>query len=405
MARNLFYVAALALCVSACSASKSTVKPMNLSEEEASELEARCDDEDASACMKMGKAYARRDGLKARKRAREFYDAACKLGSRTGCLLREVANPVTKEMLGELDDKLIQYQKYCLGGEDDYCGYLAYYIYDSDASANETLVMRRAMAVSCVKDNYEDCYYLARALDRGYGDLERDPHAAFLISEWSCQTSSDPSSCHFVGLSYEIGEAVERDLGRACEFYVQSCDDGYYHGCGNASIVFDKGECTPRDEPDYEKALEYAQEGCREDKGNGCDMVGQLYQRGSGVLKSYQTALEYYHRGCELEDGDACVKAGELLDERDVEMLEEIQSETGISAPEYYRKAEKYMQQDCEKALLGTACDSLADLYEAHEMNRRSRYSVKLLRKRACRLDIRFCDEAEASPDEVEGTL
>jgi TPR repeat protein len=392
----------LSVFAAGCKSTGSRVEPVDMTETEEANLVSACkDDKDAAACMKMGKAYARRDGIEARRAAREYYDAACTLGSRTGCLLREVANPVTSKMLSKLEDKVVQYQKYCLGGENDYCRYLAYYIYDSDAGADATLVMRRAMAVNCVKGYPRDCYWLAKALDRGYGGHERDPEAAFLISDWSCRKNAEPMSCHLVALAYDSGEVVLEDDARACELYIQSCDDGFFHGCGNAALSLENGYCEGGKQ--YDRSLEYAEKGCEEELGNGCRYKGVLYEHGLGVDESFEQALAFYHEGCEYDYGKACLDAGELLASKTVQRLYGEKSSTGMSVRDYFERAEKLLRDSCEKSLLGTACWTLAEFYEEHDVKRRSRYSVELLRRRACHLDIRMCDGGPE--DELDDTL
>jgi TPR repeat protein len=396
----LIALAALGLVACSSSTTKSSSKSSKLTKSERDSLRERCNADDAKACKRLGKMWSRKDGLDARAKAREYYAKACALGHRTSCLLREVANPVEPQMVEKLGDHvaeadLAQYQRYCLGGEEDYCNALAYYLWEEDAEENDIWVLRRSLAVACVKGMNDFCSTLSTTLDRGFGGFERDPNAAYWIADYACDKREHGPSCHYKGVAYQAGEGVEADEEKSSFFVMKACELDFQYACGDAANVLRTGQGNWT--KDLERGLDLARSSCRDDVGNGCRSLGYYYLSGEGVNKSIRRGLNHLKKGCELEEARACVEAGRVIEETNVEPT--------ARAFELYRKGEKILREECERRRNGLSCGWLAHLYATSNLENESRYTLELLRERACRLDARVCGMKEVEEDRYEGTL
>ena len=344
--------------------------------------------------------WSRRDGLDAREKARSYYAKACELGNRASCLLREVANPVTPEMVDALGDHiedadLPQYQRYCLGGENDYCDALTYYLWEEDAEEDDIWVLRRSLAVASVKGQNDLCGLLSTTLDRGFGGFDRDPNAAFWIADYACEKRDHGMSCHNQGVAYQQGEAVERDEAKSSALIMKACDLEFMYSCGDTATILRTGQGNVQ--RDVERGLELARQSCRDDVGNGCRTLGYYFLSGEGVSKSLRRALKQLQKGCDLEEPRSCVEAGRVIEETSIEPT--------ARAYEWYRKGEELLRHECEKLRKGSSCAWLAHLYANTNLENESRYSQELLRQRGCDLDPRYCDTEGVEKDRYEGTL
>lgn len=101
-------------------------------------------------------------------------------------------------------------------------------------------------------------------------------------------------SCLMLGVRYERGENVNRDIDKAFEFYEQSCKLGSSHGCyAKALVLFHE-----RDNPI--QALSFLEHGCDQQKhGPSCVVLGDIARDGEVYAVDEREALHRYGQACE----------------------------------------------------------------------------------------------------------
>ena len=70
-----------------------------------------------------------------------------------------------------------------------------------------------------------------------YNNKEYDK--AFESFKKACD-GGDMRGCHNLGVMYEKGNGVEKDLGKAVQLFKKACDGGDLDGCRNLAIMYEK---------------------------------------------------------------------------------------------------------------------------------------------------------------------
>ncbi|EMG88016.1 beta-lactamase HcpA domain protein [Helicobacter pylori GAM112Ai] len=95
----------------------------------------------------------------------------------------------------------------------------------------------------------------------------------------------------------------KQDFTQAKKYFEKACDlkDGV--GCFNLGVLYDNGHGVGKD---LKKAAQLYFKACELNDGSGCFNAGNIYRRGDGVAKNFKEALARYSKACELNDGDGC---------------------------------------------------------------------------------------------------
>ncbi len=131
--------------------------------------------------------------------------------------------------------------------------------------------------------------YLGVCYERGYG-VEKDmPKAAKLYTKSANQNHPLGQAC--LGVCYEYGYGVEKDIVKAIELYTKSANQN--HPLGRAYL----GECYERGhgvEKDMMKAIELYTKSANQNHPIGQLYLGSCYKYGYGVEKDMMKAIELY---------------------------------------------------------------------------------------------------------------
>lgn len=119
----------------------------------------------------------------------------------------------------------------------------------------------------------------------------------------------DPMECSWLGLSYERGEGVAKDLAEALRLHTKACaaKDGF--GCNNAAEVMEKlGNGTPA------QVLQLYMQGCDLDDVRACAAASTRHGRGIGTKVDRAKAATLRSKACGLDyfkslDTGFCPKA------------------------------------------------------------------------------------------------
>eukprot|EP01080_Neovahlkampfia_damariscottae_P002761 gene2761-4169_t len=122
-----------------------------------------------------------------------------------------------------------------------------------------------------------------------------------------------------LGLLYEVGEKVERDINKALEYYSKALEEKCYVACDSIAYIYSEG--VPGVEKDLKKAVEYAQIGAQHRNPGSYYFLGRSFQFGFGCQVNLLTAYKYYRLSADLGNKIGCYQVGAFLEE-------------GISQPE-----------------------------------------------------------------------
>jgi TPR repeat protein len=123
----------------------------------------------------------------------------------------------------------------------------------------------------------------AGCLNLGLAFAARDDqvHAAALY-ERSC-SGGWAAGCHQLAVSYQQGEGVAKDVGRALALFNQACDGDFLDGCTTAAEIYATGQLVPRDIAAaaalYGKAIKALDLGCQAGADHDCNERERLKNR------------------------------------------------------------------------------------------------------------------------------
>ncbi len=113
------------------------------------------------------------------------------------------------------------------------------------------------------------------------------------------------SACYDLGVLYEQGEVVGRDIERAFELYETAClaEDPDEVACNNLAVMYQQGEAV---EQDTERAAELYRRACEQGSMLGCRNLAKRYVDGRGVEKNPVRAGALLEKACQLGHAEAC---------------------------------------------------------------------------------------------------
>ena len=148
----------------------------------------------------------------------------------------------------------------------------------------------------------------ATAFDRAKKKKTVDDRSFSMFMESA--EAGHPFSCFTVGSCYERGESVDKDLGKAYEWYRKAATGGDVNAWLALGRMFDTGTYVDRD-PD--QAVMWLSRAA--DKGHPIAMIGmgKKCARGESVDKDPAKALDYFKKAYELDQGIGAYVLGEAI--------------------------------------------------------------------------------------------
>src|SRR5580704_17322415 len=71
-------------------------------------------------------------------------------------------------------------------------------------------------------------------------------HKAYTLHDTAC-SGGDYSQCVSLGIDYETGRGVDKDVSKAAPLYDSGCTHGVMTGCANLGQLLDRGAGVPKD--------------------------------------------------------------------------------------------------------------------------------------------------------------
>ncbi len=125
---------------------------------------------------------------------------------------------------------------------------------------------------------------------------------------------NDPNAQFNLGLSYEAGLGVEKDIKRAIYWYEKSAAQGHIIACHNLGVIFQFGSDDERAFINYEKAIEYYTKAAETDFPPSQCNLGFMYLVGLGVEMDAAKAVSLFIPAAEQNIPQALFHLGWCLD-------------------------------------------------------------------------------------------
>jgi TPR repeat protein len=116
--------------------------------------------------------------------------------------------------------------------------------------------------------------------------------------EQSCQ-DGDAVSCHLLGMIYEQGEGLARDVEAASQYYDSGCAGGFSFSCYRLGVL----KATEQDPPYNREVLELLVASCAEWIAEGCFVAAESFL----LMNEDKKAENLMLRACELGHPRACL--------------------------------------------------------------------------------------------------
>ena len=117
----------------------------------------------------------------------------------------------------------------------------------------------------------------------------------------------NPEAQYYLGLFYEIGKDVEKDMAEAAKWYRKAADQNDLDAQYKLGLCYDKGEGVPHDGKEAVKWYTKAAEGgIIEAQIN----LGICYETGNGIVKNITEAVKWYRMAADRKNPEAQYKLG-----------------------------------------------------------------------------------------------
>ncbi len=122
-------------------------------------------------------------------------------------------------------------------------------------------------------------------------------------------------SLNNLGICYEFGYGVSKDLDQAFTLYNEAADKGYQEAMLNlAYMYFQNGKETKNDQKFKEAARWFRTLSLNDPtRPEPYFYLGQLHEFGNGVTRDLKSAFQYYRKGAKLDHVESLVKCGDFL--------------------------------------------------------------------------------------------
>lgn len=152
----------------------------------------------------------------------------------------------------------------------------------------------------------------------------------------------DAEEQYFLGLSYQGGDVVPKDMTKAVKWYTKAAERGYANAQNKLGGCYERGLGVPKD---LKKAVEWYSKAAAQKNGDGLFYLGNCYANGIGVQEDEKKAVELFTKSAEQGSTNGqlalgiCYEYGELIP-KDMN-----------KAVELYKKAAEHGDEDAQARL------------------------------------------------------
>lgn len=289
------FLSAVNLAFIACAASaKAQITPENISS-----FEQKCESGDAKACYDLGAFYSGASSVTIdAKKAVSYYKKACELNDALSCADLGASIAMLqdeKDALSHLNLEGETMEKYLLKSCD--LGYGAACEFMSDLIKQEAKnEADKALKEGILKGNAANFDDISKKLKQ----VKALDEKAFQIYTKGCE-KKDGESCYNLAKWY-----AKNGDEKAKEYLSKSCDLKFAQACVDEAARY-------QNEQNYAKMINYYELACRYGMGAACGLMGDLYDtENKFAQKDAEKAEKFYKKACDLDEiqGFGCVSLG-----------------------------------------------------------------------------------------------
>jgi len=134
---------------------------------------------------------------------------------------------------------------------------------------------------------------------------------AALGAWWFLRAPSNPAALVELGLKYEKGEGVSKDLAKAADFYRQAAEKGDAAGEFHLGTMYRDGDGVTKDPA---QAAQWFTKSAQQNYADAENEVGMMYQHGLGEPQDDSQALSWYRKAAEQGNAAAEYNLGWMYD-------------------------------------------------------------------------------------------
>lgn len=164
------------------------------------------------------------------------------------------------------------------------------------------LLTGQAFAADC--DSADDCFAQADAKL-----MAGDYAAALPLAKSGCE-QGNADACAVVGVQYQLGRGVERNMETSATYLEKSCELGSADGCAVLASAYTNGQQGFKQ--DFAKAKRMAEQGCAQDNAISCMLLGSLQINGWGTAKDATAGAANLDKACELDGQNVCPRVEQV---------------------------------------------------------------------------------------------
>lgn len=336
------------------------------------------------ACVKLGTMYELGKGVsRDYEKANKFYGDACAKKNGDGCFNSARMFATGLGGKGSAPIAFAMYSTLCSAGDVRGCYGMAT-LYQRGLGINLDLdTATNLYEKACGAQYAKACSALGKLLLHN-PDI-KDPVEGVKFVKEGCDLG-DAEGCVELGVVYydgipgEVGAAVDKNIGRAKEIFIDTCDKKLGLGCYKLGVMYDAGEGF---NADPKKALELYRKGCDYLDGASCGMIGHRYLKGGGgVMKSSTEAVRHFELGCEHGDNRSCREMADFYYEGTL-----VEKNLGTALAMY--------KQSCDLSS-AKACFRGGKIILDGELGQPNFYDALKMLEKGCKLGLKeACDASE----------
>jgi len=267
--------------------------------------------------------------------------------------------PIPQQAPDEAD--AARWEGECERGDPLGCRALGRWYSDPDHRGDSAGFYRRAaelLARRCESGRADDCQQLAHVYQEapkevadGNQSVYRALGKAASFHREACARGG-VYDCYLLGMMYEDGTGVRKDIHKAVDLLRRACDGGSVEACSHAGHRYYQGHKLPRD---HAKAISYLKKACEAGDVSDCFATGEAYRFGDSAVRDPAKAVDWYRRTCEAKEVGGCYRLGVMI-------------ALGEGVPQDAIRAQELLQGACdggvEGPVRGEACRTLTALKE-----------------------------------------
>lgn len=159
----------------------------------------------------------------------------------------------------------------------------------------------QVFAQSCQAKDAMACNNLGLLYQRGL-HVSKDLKRANEFLERSCSLGA-PIGCHNLAINLTHARGIPKDIKQANTLFQAACTTKLARSCTNLGISHARGRGLPID---HAKAAALYKQGCDGGSAIGCTNLGMAHERGQGVKKQPVLANTLFDKACQLKDMEGC---------------------------------------------------------------------------------------------------